>query len=214
MAAGIGHEIRNPMTVVRGFLQLLGYKEEYTKDKEHLDLMIEELDRANSIITNFISLAKNRVVEYKMQKLDVIIKTIFPLLQADAMLADKYITMDLEEVPDLSLDEKEIRQLILNLVRNGLEVMSPGGRLTIRTFSDNNEIVVAVQDQGKGIEPDVCAKLGTPFFTTKENGTGLGLAVCYSIAARHNAKIEIETGSNGTTFFVRFKQHEGESCGE
>jgi signal transduction histidine kinase len=97
-----------------------------------------------------------------------------------------------------------MRQMILNLVRNGLEAMPPGGNLVVKTFTDGDEVIMAVQDQGKGIEPGVLEKIGTPFFTTKENGTGLGLAVCYSIAARHNARIEIETDPEGTTFFVRF----------
>lgn len=208
MAAGIGHEIRNPMTTVRGFLQMLGGKKECTRYKEYYDLMIGELDRANSIITEFLSLAKNKAVDLKMHNLNTILIALSPLIQADAIRNDKYIKVILEDIADLPLDEKEIRQLILNLVRNGLEAMPPGGNLNIKTFMDGKEVVLAVQDQGKGIEPDVLEKLGTPFFTTKEQGTGLGLAVCYSIAARLNAKIEIETGSGGTTFFVRFMQYE------
>ena len=78
--------------------------------------------------------------------------------------------------------------------------------LTLRTFKENGDIVFSVKDQGKGIEPKVLEKIGTPFFTTKDNGTGLGLALCYSIATRHNAKIEIDTNDRGTTFFVKFKQ--------
>lgn len=86
-----------------------------------------------------------------------------------------------------------------------LESMSPGGKMYIRTFMAEEKIVLAVQDDGKGIAQEVLEKIGTPFYTTKEYGTGLGLAVCYSIAARHKAKIDIETGPTGTTFFVRFK---------
>lgn len=92
-----------------------------------------------------------------------------------------------------------------NLVRNGLEAMPPGGNLNIRTFMDGKEVVLVVEDQGTGIDPVVLEKIGTPFFTTKDNGTGLGLAVCYSIANRHNANINVVTGPTGTTFFVRFQ---------
>lgn len=205
MAAGIGHEIRNPMTTVRGFLQLMEGKDRYAQDKEILQLMISELDRANSIITEFLSLAKNKAVDLKEQNLNSIIENLFPLIQADALVTDKNIEKDLGEIPVLFLDEKEIRQLILNLVRNGFEAMSPGGRLTIRTYPDGEEAVLAVQDEGKGIEREVLEKIGTPFFTTKDQGTGLGLAVCYSIAGRHNAVISVETGPTGTTFSVRFK---------
>ena len=206
MAAGIGHEIRNPMTTVRGFLQILGSKDECAKYKEYFDLMIDELDRANSIITEFLKLAKNKTVERKLFNLNDVIKTLLPLIQSDAIKRDKYIVLELEGIPDLLLDEKEIRQIIFNLVRNGLEASPTGSDLTIRTFSDGDDVVLAIQDNGEGISPDVLEKIGTPFFTTKDNGTGLGLAVCYSIAARHNAKIEIETGVNGTTFFIRLKQ--------
>jgi len=205
MAAGIGHEVRNPMTTVRGFLQILGEKEKNLKHKEYFDLMIEELDRANSIITEFLSLAKSKAVEYKIRNINTIVEAILPLILADTMKDDKVLNVELCKTQDLSLNEEEMRQLILNLVRNGLEAMSPEGNLTIRTFIDNDAVILSVQDQGHGIESDVLDKIGTPFFTTKENGTGLGLAVCYSIASRHNAKIEIETSSTGTTFFVRFK---------
>lgn len=204
MAAGIGHEIRNPMTTVRGFLQLLERKDSYAQDKEFFDLMIGELDRANSIITRYLSLAKNKIVDLKEQNLNSIIENLFPLIQADALVTDKNIIKDLGKIPFLFLDEKEICQLILNLVRNGLEAMAPGGRLIIKTMTDGEEAVLAVQDEGKGIRREALEKIGTPFFTTKENGTGLGLAVCYSIAARHKARINFETGPTGTTFYVRF----------
>lgn len=206
MAAGIGHEIRNPMTTVRGFLQILGEKEECAKFKEYFDLMIDELDRANSIITEFLKLAKNKTLDKKLININDEINTLLPLIQSDAMKSDKYIVLELEGIPDLLLDEKEIRQVIFNLVRNGLEASPTGSDLTIRTFTDGDDVVLAIQDTGEGISTDVLEKIGTPFFTTKDNGTGLGLAVCYSIAARHNAKIEIETGVNGTTFFIRLKR--------
>ncbi|MFA4886504.1 MAG: ATP-binding protein, partial [Desulfotomaculaceae bacterium] len=115
------------------------------------------------------------------------------------------LEFELWDIPYIDLDEKEIRQLILNLVRNGFEAMPSGGTLTIKTFRDSGEVVLAVKDGGKGIGPEILEKIGTPFFTTKDTGTGLGLAVCYSIAARHNARIEIETGPKGTNFYVRFK---------
>jgi len=206
MAAGIGHEIRNPMTTVRGFLQLLSGKEDCRKYNEYYDLMIQELDRANSIITEFLSMARDRPVNYKMQNLTKIVEVMAPLINADALNSGKVIKLDLQEVPDLLLDEKEIRQLLLNLVRNGLESMKSKESLTIRTFMNNAEIVLSVKDQGCGIAPEDLDKIGTPFFTTKKEGTGLGLAVCFSVAERHNATIKIDTGSEGTTFFVIFRQ--------
>jgi signal transduction histidine kinase len=84
--------------------------------------------------------------------------------------------------------------------------MDAGGKLTIRTFMNQDDVVLSVSDHGCGIPSEVLEKIGTPFFTTKEKGTGLGLAVCYSIAARHNADIKVKTSPKGTTFFVMFKQ--------
>ncbi|MCL5056723.1 MAG: PAS domain S-box protein [Actinobacteria bacterium] len=205
MAAGIGHEVRNPMTTVRGFLQLLGNKQECARYRDFYDLMIEELDRANSIISEFLSLAKNRPVDLRPVNLNSVVNTLLPLIMADAANLDKNIKTELETIPSILLDEKEIRQLILNLVRNGLEAMSPGGSLTIKTSSDSTGFELSVADQGEGIKHEHLRRIGTPFFTTKENGTGLGLAVCYSIAARHNASIKVDTCPNGTTFSVKFR---------
>ncbi|OPX88092.1 MAG: Sporulation kinase E [Pelotomaculum sp. PtaB.Bin104] len=203
MAAGIGHEIRNPMTTVRGFLQLLKERKRYAQDKGYMDLMIGELDRANEIITMYLSLANKDIVKRKRQNLNELIEGLFPLLSFDVM--KNGIEINLAETSDILINKNECHQLILNLVRNGIEAMESGGVITIKTYQEGNYVVLAVQDQGKGIAPEVLEKIGIPFFTTKDSGTGLGLATCYSIAERHNAKIDIETSPLGTTFLVRFK---------
>jgi len=190
MAAGIGHEIRNPMTTVRGFLQMLMGKKEYSKDKEYFTLMIEELDRANSIITEFLSIARNKPDDLKKKNINSIIESLSPLITADAMNSGKDVVIELADIPETLLNE----------------AMESGRILTIKTFEDGDEIVFSVADEGKGISGDLIDKIGTPFFTTKENGTGLGLATCYGISARHNARLDFETGENGTTFFVRFRR--------
>jgi signal transduction histidine kinase len=205
MAAGLGHEVRNPMTSVRGFLQLLSAKKECLIYKDYFTLMIEELDRANSIITEYLSMAKDKAIILETKCLSFILETMQPLIVSDATKFEIKVVFVLEETPSILLDEKEIRQLILNLVRNGLEAMHPGGILTIKTYTEGAEVILAVQDQGSGIRPEVLDKLGTPFFTTKDTGTGLGLAICYSIATRHNASLKVTTSPGGTTFFVRFK---------
>lgn len=205
IAAGIAHEIRNPMTAVRGFLQLLQMNDECAPRKRYYDIMIKELDQANAIITEFLSLARNNPVELKLQNLDGILQALLSLIRINAINSGHCVAYQLRVVPDLYLDEKLIRQLVLHLVRNGLEAMPGPGTLTIKTFLDQDQIVLTVSDQGSGIEPRVLEKLGTPFLTTKERGTGLGLAVCYRIAERHNANLEVETGSSGTTFKVVFQ---------
>ncbi len=205
LAAGIAHEIRNPMTTVRGFLQLLMSREEYVKDKEYFDLMIDELDRANSIIKGFLSLAKNNSPNKQNQNINSIVSSVSPLIQADAIALDKYVVVELGEIAeDLYLDSNDIRQLILNLARNGIEAMPPKSSLLIKTFMEDNKVVLSFQDHGEGIPPEILEKINTPFFTTKENGTGLGLSICYSIAEQYNATIDVISDHTGTTFFVRF----------
>lgn len=205
MAASIGHEVRNPMTTVRGFLQMLSRKREVAKFADIFGLMMEEIDRANSIITEFLSLAKNKAIDLKRTNLNTVIRAVFPLIQADALRMGNNIVADLGIIPDSMLDEKEIRQCILNFVRNGLEAMPSGGTVTIRTCVQDDKVVLAVKDEGCGIPAEILDKLGTPFLTTKECGTGLGLPVCYSIAERHKAEITPKTGPKGTTFFMRFE---------
>ena len=205
MAAGIAHEIRNPLTTVRGFLQSFMMKMEFAQFDSRLNLMITELDRANSIITEYLSLARNKLLDQSPQSLNTIIQDLLPLLESDALLNEKWIVTELaDDIPVLLLDAQEMRQLILNFVRNGLEAMLPGGQLTIGTFVEAEQVVLFIQDQGLGIPPEIEQKLGTPFLTTKENGTGLGLPICFNIANRHHAKIDVKTGDSGTTFMVKF----------
>lgn len=205
MAASIGHEVRNPLTTVRGYLQLMQRKAEIFNYQGQITTMIEELDRANTIISDFLSLAKNKVVELKCDNLNTIISILLPMLQSEAYRTGHDIEFDRGEVPDIELDEKEIRQLLLNLVRNGFDAMESGGKLTIRTCVNRDAVLLVVSDTGGGIPKSVLAKLGTPFLTTKENGTGLGLPVCYRIAERHGAKIDVQTSPAGTTFHVYFR---------
>jgi PAS domain S-box-containing protein len=206
MAAVIAHEIRNPMTNILGFTEILKDETPETPNSIYFDFIVEELHQANSIVEEFLFLVRSKPLTLKRQGLNEILKAISHLIQASAVRGKKDVVFELNEVEDILLDEKEIRQLVLNLVRNGLEAMDTGGKLTIRTYMNQSDVVLTVSDQGHGIATEHLDKIGTPFFTTKEEGTGLGLAVCYSIAARHNADIKIKTGSKGTTFFIIFKK--------
>jgi two-component system, sporulation sensor kinase E len=204
MAAAIGHEVRNPMTTVRGYLQVFQRKVDFTKYSEQLVTMIDEMDRANTIITEFLSLAKNKTVKKENGNFNKVLLTLLPLLQADAFCRGHEINVVYGDIPDSKFDEKEIRQLILNLVRNGFEAMENKGEVIVRSYLYDDSIVLEVQDKGKGIPEEVMDKIGIPFVTTKDGGTGLGLSVCYRIVDRHEGKIDITTGGDGTTVTIKF----------
>lgn len=203
MAASIGHEIRNPITAIRGFLQMLNEDDRY-QDKTYFEFMIEELDRANGIISEYLGMAKNKHINLVPKSLNEVIESLYPMLMADANYQEKNLCLELSRTPLTLIDENEIRQLILNLTRNGLEAMVSGGTTTIATQCEGDAVTLIVKDQGHGIPAEMLDKMGTPFVTTKDNGTGLGLAVCYSIAARHNAQITCDTCPQGTTFKIHF----------
>lgn len=204
MAASIGHELRNPLTTVRGYLQLFLTKSTFANYTEQFTTMIEELDRANSIITEFLSLAKNKAVTLEYCNINDNISALVPLLQADAAPGNHILKLELGNIPNVSVDKKEIRQVLLNLVRNAFEATPPGGCITVKTKFVEQQVVLSVQDTGPGIPSDILDKLGTPFMTTKDNGTGLGLSVCYRIADRHKAKLEVDTSPQGTKFSMKF----------
>jgi len=206
MAASIGHEVRNPLTTVRGYLQYLSRKEERKDQLGTFELMISELDRANAIITEFLALAKNKALRIEKRNINHIITAIYPLLKADAVVDNKDIMLEIDKaVPPSYLDESEIRQMVINLVRNGLEAIEEGKTVTIKTYKQASYVVLVIQDQGEGIPVSIIEKIGTPFFTTKEKGTGLGLSICYSIAERHKATMDFETDSRGTKVIVKFQ---------
>lgn len=204
MGAGIGHEIRNPMTTIRGFLQIFLMKEQYQNDKKYLELMISEIDRANTIISEFLTLSKTKCKNLVLHNLNKVIETLQPLIIAHACQLNKRLEIELEDVPDILMDEKEIKQLILNLVQNSFDVTPAEGIIWLKTKSNNTEVVLIVKDEGTGIPDEVLSKLGTPFITTKETGTGLGLAIIYSIVERHHGQIQVQTSSKGTQFTISF----------
>ena len=166
--------------------------------------MIEELDHANSIITEFLSLAKSNKTDFESLNLNELLQNLYPLIEADAFNQNNALRFIQGDIPQIKLNQKEITQLILNLCRNGLDAMPNGGCLTIETYVKNSVVVLSIQDEGHGIPNHLLSKLGTPFFTTKERGTGLGLAICYKIVESHQGKIDIESSSKGTKFLVSF----------
>ena len=205
MAASITHEIRNPMAAIRGFVQLMQQQKEGIPE-EYYKVIIDELDRANHIISDFLSLSKSRIIEKKELNLNLIIKDILPIIQAETNLNGQFVEIVLNEIPNLMLNENEIKQLIFNLARNGIEAMSKGGKLLVTTSYQKDKVQLEIKDNGIGIPKEKLEKIFDPFYTTKGNGTGLGLAVCMSIAEKYNGFIKVNSIEGvGTNFKVSFK---------
>jgi two-component system, sporulation sensor kinase E len=204
MAASIGHEVRNPMTTVKGFLQMMLYRGKVSNYQEFFPLMIQELDRANLIISDFLSLAKNKMTQKEPKLLNDILESLYPLISVEATSNSQTIRYELGDIPRCMLDENEIKQLFLNLIKNALEAMSSKGTVWVRTYRRQQFVILEVEDQGCGIPSNILDKVGTPFFTTKESGTGLGLPVCYSIAFRHQAHLDIRSNQAGTLIEIKF----------
>lgn len=205
MAASITHEIRNPMAVIRGFVQLIQERSDKNQE-EYFEIVIDELDRANMIISDFLSLAQNRELSMELSSLHDVVNELIPLISADANLRGQSIEVSLcDNLPLIMLNDREIKQLFLNLARNGMEAMDNKGSLHISTHIKENKIELRIADQGVGISPEQMLHLFEPFFSTKTQGTGLGLPLCLSIAERHNGRIDVESKEGeGTVFIVIF----------
>lgn len=205
MAAGIAHEIRNPLTTVKGLLQFMSRKKDLMNHKDNFDLMIKEINRANAIITEFLSLSKNKAMNFQKINLNTILQDIYPLLQANALYYDCKVLLNLKNIPNLLLDKNSVHQLILNMVQNSIDAMPNGGIIHISTLQNDHNVILTIKDSGTGISEDIQDNLFTPFFTTKETGTGLGLAICSRIVHRHKATMTLDSKlGEGTTFIITF----------
>jgi|GEM_PF-2089082 len=206
MAAGLAHEIRNPLTVVKGYLQ---YFKKKMPDILHdqLNLVLSEIARIETIITEFLAIAKTKPIEPEEQDLNIIIDSIAPLLLTETLQRTMTLEFKLaRDIPKLMLAEKEIKQLMLNLAMNGLNAMEKHGTLTIETKYQAGTVLLSINDSGCGIAQNLQMKIFDPFFTTRNEGTGLGLSVCASIVAGHNAKIEVHSEEGkGALFIITFQ---------
>lgn len=209
MAAGIAHEIKNPLTSIRGFLQLAKIQKNFLT-KEHINLLISEIDRCFSIISHFLSVTKKEQEEKELTNLKEIIEEQAVLLENEASLQGITFKMHLDDVPPLLLDSNQIKQLILNLSRNSLEALDGQGTIKIRLINDEKDIILEVEDNGSGIPEDILTRLGTPFTTTKETGTGLGFNVCKQIVEEeHQASMKVDSQvGKGTKITIAFPRQD------
>jgi two-component system, sporulation sensor kinase E len=204
LAAGIAHEIRNPMTALKGFIQLLegSIKDDFSM---YFNVITSELSRIESIITEFLVLARPQAIQYLKKDIGTIMKETIDLLNGQAMLVNVQMKLSLDQnLPLIYCEPNQLKQVFINILKNAIEVMPKGGQIDVMIKEkDEDQIIVSITDRGSGISEDKIKRLGQPFYTTKERGTGLGLMVSYKIIEEHRGIIEVESEEGkGTTFHI------------
>jgi two-component system, sporulation sensor kinase B len=207
MAAAISHEIRNPLTATKGFLQLLEADGvDYEKRKVYIQFALEGIAQADEVITNYLTFAKPTIEKVEQlhiqQELHRAINLITPL----ANMSNVAIHFDsIEEDLYMDGEKQKLNQCFLNLLKNSIEAMPTGGELNVRVTRQSDDAYVSISDNGVGMTEEQVKQLGSPFYSTKEKGTGLGMMVVFSILKAMDATIEVESKKNeGTTFNLTF----------
>ncbi|REE85353.1 PAS domain S-box-containing protein [Paenibacillus taihuensis] len=197
LAAGVAHEIRNPLTSLRGFVQLYSKK----IDHAYYEIMLSELDRINDIVSEFLVIAKPQAVVFEMNDIRKMLDDVIALLDTEAILRDVQIKAELApDIPLVYCQQNQLKQVFINVLKNAIESMVSGGEIIIQMQANEQQVVVRIKDQGCGIHEDRLAMVGEPFYTTKEKGTGLGLMVCHQIMEAHSGSLRIESAVGvGTT---------------
>lgn len=203
LAAGIAHEIRNPLTAIKGFLQLLDGG--FTLRKEHVAVMSSELMRIEGILNELLLLAKPHELKFYRQDVNQIVHQVVTLMETEANMKNVVLHYHPwgESLP-VACDENQLKQVFINLIKNGMESMPGGGELIVHTESRDQKAAVIFTDCGSGIPEDILKRIGQPFLTTKEKGTGLGLATSFSIIENHNGNVKVKSElGKGTEFTVQ-----------
>lgn len=209
IAASIAHEIRNPLTSIRGFIQLLHpYLKQLGKD-DYAKIILEEIDRANDIIYEFLNSSKPSAPIKEDIQVSSLIQEIALLYKSEALL--KGCEMQIKPIdPSISIcvDVKQIKQVLLNILKNALEVIAETqsnrrGLIVANAEQTDTSVILSIEDNGKGMDQKTLTKLFDPFFTTKKDGTGLGLSVSYRIIKNHGGSIQVDsTPGEGTVFRI------------
>lgn len=189
LAAGVAHEIRNPLTTLRGFVQLMKQK---SLSPAHMDIMMSELDRINFIVGEFLVLSKPQVSRYRPADLKEIVGDLLLFLDSQANMSNvQFVTVFPEtDVPNVICEPNQLKQVFLNILKNAMEAMEGGGAIRIELLHRPGEsVTVSVTDEGCGIAPEELRRLGEPFFSKKSAGNGLGLMVSQQIIANHKGTI-------------------------
>ena len=204
LAASVAHEVRNPLQVTRGFLQLLR-ESSSDKDRHFMGLAIEELDRASHIITDFLTFAKPELDEVTVLNVALELKHIEGILRPLANLQGGTIRLDIPSQLYIQGNSSKLKQALINIIKNSIEALNGQGEITILAYKEKQEIVVRIKDDGEGMNESELAKLGEPYFSNKTKGTGLGLMVTFRIVEVMQGKLEFSsTKGVGTEAVLRF----------
>ncbi len=205
LAAGAAHEIRNPLAVIDGFLNLMKQSlSEEEVNKFHLHLLLKEIERINGIIEEMLMLSKPEAPKFQKVYLQDVIEEILPLMKEILDTKNIVFHMDLEE-KKMFLDTSQMKQVFHNLFRNSAEAMGEHGRITVQGREENGTYQVQVIDNGPGIPGEASEQIFDPFSTTKESGTGLGLTIAERIMDNHRGRIFLkETSPEGTVICLEF----------
>ncbi|MDF2652368.1 MAG: signal transduction histidine kinase [Paenibacillus sp.] len=206
LASGMAHEIRNPLTTVKGFLQI-SRSNKYNIEPWY-DLIMDEINRMSELTAEFLQFSKPHVAHFKIRPVHLCIQRVISLMESESVRLGHQINY-IPEHPELEMlmDPDKLVQLLLNLVKNSFEAMSDEGTVAIRLYSSEQYVVIEIQDTGKGIPEAEMDKVFHPFYTTKDNGTGLGLSICHKIVQDHGGSMEVESKvHSGTTFRLMLPQ--------
>lgn len=202
LAAGVAHEIRNPLTTLRGFLQLQEQSKKLNLD--HVRVMLSELERINLIVGEFLILAKPQAVKFKYRDIRDIISEVSVFMSSEALMHNVTIKDNYtEDDCRIPCEENQLKQVFINLLKNAIEAMPQGGQIHIVISRLATHVSVQITDEGIGMDEETLKRIGDPFFTVKENGTGLGIMVSQKIIQSHQGLMELSSQVNvGTTVRV------------
>ncbi|MDP4171339.1 MAG: ATP-binding protein [Bacillota bacterium] len=205
LAASVAHEIRNPMTVVKGFLQIFLSKDHLSQEElSYIKLMLDELNRAELIINDYLSLAKPDFDSIEKIEANDLASNVMELMNSFAMM---YTNIELNTIliDDVWLkgNQNELKQVLINIVKNGIEALETRGSLTMTVKESALYGIFEIRDTGSGMTDEEIRKIGSAFYSLKEKGTGIGLMVCYQIVERMKGRIEVSSKiGEGTTFSI------------
>lgn len=199
LAAGVAHEIRNPLTSLKGFTKLLTDADDVIR-LEYLRIMESELNRINDIVGELMLVAKPQAVSFEHTNIQELIYSVVRLLETQAIMRNIQIWVNIApNIPLVYGVENQLKQLFINLLKNAIESMDKDGEIHIRIGTRDDAVVLELKDQGCGIPAERLKTLGEPFYTTKEKGTGLGLMVCFKIIEEHGGAIQFSSVENEGT---------------